>query len=69
MVSLNFLRINVLSLSITFFWSQLKVWSTSQQFLAVSFLSQHSWNPPPRFSPSIHFSIEKILEKISQDQL
>ena len=46
MASLNFLRINLLSLSMTFFWSQLKLWSVSQQFLAISFLSQHSWNPP-----------------------
>ena len=32
--------INLLSLSITFFWSQLKLWSASQQYLAISFLSQ-----------------------------
>ena len=35
-----FLGINLLSLSVTFFWSQLKVWSASQQCLAISFLSQ-----------------------------
>ena len=40
MVSLIFLGINLLSLSITFFWSQLKLWSASQQCLAISFLSQ-----------------------------
>ena len=40
MVSLIFLGINLLSLSITFFWSQLKLWSASQQRLAISFLSQ-----------------------------
>ena len=39
-VSLIFLGINLLSLSITFFWSQLNLWSTSQHYLAVSFLSQ-----------------------------
>ena len=40
MVSLIFLVINLLSLSIVFFWSQLKLWSASQQFLAISFLLQ-----------------------------
>ena len=40
MVSLIFLGTNLLSLSITFFWSKLKLWSASQQCLAISFLSQ-----------------------------
>ena len=40
MVSLIFLRINLLSLSITFFWSQLKLWSVSHNCLVISFLSQ-----------------------------
>ena len=40
MVSLIFLGINLLSLSITFFWSQLKLWSASQQCLVISFLLQ-----------------------------
>ena len=31
MVSLIFLKINLLSLSITFFWSQLKLWYASQK--------------------------------------
>ena len=39
-VSLIFQGINLLSLSITVFWSQLKLWSPSQQCLAISFLSQ-----------------------------
>ena len=33
-----FLGINLLFLSITFLWSQLKLWSTSQQCLAISIL-------------------------------
>ena len=38
MVSLFYLGINLLSLAITFFWSHLKLWSASQQFLAISLL-------------------------------
>ena len=40
MVSLIFLWINLLFLSITFFGSQLKLCSVSQQCFAISFLSQ-----------------------------
>ena len=40
MVSLIFLSINLLSLSTTFFWSQLKLWSDSLQCFAISFLSK-----------------------------
>ena len=40
MVSLIFLGTNLFSLAITFIWSQLKLWSASQQCLAISFLSQ-----------------------------
>ena len=39
MVPLIFLWINLLSLSTTFFWSQLKLWSASQKCFAISFLS------------------------------
>ena len=40
MVSLIFLELNLLSLSATFSWYQLKSWSASQQCLLISFLSQ-----------------------------
>ena len=40
MVSLIFLGISLLSLSITFSWSQLKLWSAYQQCLTISFLQQ-----------------------------
>ena len=40
MVSLIFLELNLLSLSTTFSWYQLKSWSASQQRLVISFLSQ-----------------------------
>ena len=40
MVSLIFLGIDQISLSITFFWSQLNLGSVSQQPLAISFWSQ-----------------------------
>ena len=40
MVSLIFLGINLLSLSVSFFWFQLKLWFASQQCLAISLLSQ-----------------------------
>ena len=40
MVSLIFLGINLISLSKTFFWSQLKLWPAFQQCLAISFLSR-----------------------------
>ena len=40
MISLIFLEISLLSLSTTFFWYQLKLWSASQQRFAISLLSQ-----------------------------
>ena len=40
MVSLIFLELNLLSLSTTFSWYQLKSWSVSRQRLVISFLSQ-----------------------------
>ena len=43
MVSLIFLGINLLSLSITLFLSQLKLWFASQQCFEVLFLSQSSF--------------------------
>ena len=39
-VSLIFLGTNLFSLSTIFFWSQLKLWSASQQCFGISFISQ-----------------------------
>ena len=58
-VCLIFLGANLLSLSTTFFWSQLKLWSASQQCFGISFISQSQLLSSSEYNLRDHVSSPK----------
>ena len=67
-ISLVFLKVNQVSLSTTFIWSQLKFWSSSYQCFAISYflLSQFFTDQE---AVAQRYSVKKVFLEISQNLL